>query len=91
MGDIILLYPRFGEGSFHVRTRVPDSLDHQLCTHFPFFSSFSLSQIHLVNNVTLSTQPISSFDWHPDKLGLAVCSAFDQAIRVVIVTKLNRL
>jgi len=50
-----------------------------------------VGKIHLVNNVTLSTQPISSFDWHPDKLGLAVCSAFDQALRVVIVTKLNRL
>ena len=59
-------------------------------TRFNLHNFFS-PQTRLVNNVTLSTQPISSFDWHPDKLGLAVCSAFDQAIRVVIVTKLNRL
>jgi len=48
-------------------------------------------KVHLLNNVTLSTQPICGFDWHPDKMGLAVCTAFDQALRVVIVTKLNRL
>ena len=47
--------------------------------------------VSLLQNVTLSTQPIASFDWSPDKEGLAVCTAFDQTLRVVIVTKLKTL
>uniref|UniRef100_W5L6E4 Dynein axonemal assembly factor 10 n=2 Tax=Astyanax mexicanus TaxID=7994 RepID=W5L6E4_ASTMX len=47
--------------------------------------------LNLLQNVTLSTQPISSLDWSPDKQGLCVCSSFDQCVRVLIVTKLNRV
>ncbi|XP_072491474.1 dynein axonemal assembly factor 10 [Notamacropus eugenii] len=47
--------------------------------------------VSLLQNVTLSTQPISSLDWSPDKRGLCVCSAFDQTVRVLIVTKLNKV
>lgn len=45
--------------------------------------------VNLLQNVTLSTQPIGSFDWSPDKKGLCVCSGFDQSVRVLIVTRLN--
>ncbi|KAK7902131.1 hypothetical protein WMY93_018900 [Mugilogobius chulae] len=45
--------------------------------------------VNLLQNVTLSTQPIASLDWSPDKQGLCVCSGFDQCVRVLIVTKLN--
>lgn len=45
--------------------------------------------VSLLQNVTLSTQPIASLDWSPDKQGLCVCSSFDQSVRVLIVTKLN--
>lgn len=38
----------------------------------------------------LSTQPINSFDWSPDKDGLAVMSCLDQTVRVIIVTKLHK-
>jgi WD40 repeat protein len=48
----------------------------------------SLTQLHKAN---LSTQPISGFDWSPDKLGLAVCTSFDQTIRVLITTNLNSI
>lgn len=47
--------------------------------------------VNLLQNVTVSTQPISSLDWSPDKQGLCVCSSFDQSVRVLIVTKLNRV
>lgn len=47
--------------------------------------------VNLQQNVTLSTQPISSFDWSPDKEGLAVCTSFDQQIRIIIVTKLKAI
>ena len=55
-----------------------------------------LSQSYCVSgiisqDITLSTQPIGGFDWHPDKAGLAVCSSYDQTLRVLIVTKLARL
>jgi len=45
----------------------------------------------LLQNTTLCTQPIASLDWSPDKQGIAVCTSFDQTIRVIIVTKLNTL
>ncbi|KAF8568418.1 hypothetical protein P879_08918 [Paragonimus westermani] len=48
----------------------------------------TLSQLQ---NVTLSSQPVNSMDWCPDKLGLAVCVSFDQTFRLLIVTKLNKL
>lgn len=48
----------------------------------------SLSQLQ---SVTLSNQPVCSFDWCADKLGLAVCVAFDQTVRLLIVTKLNKI
>jgi len=47
--------------------------------------------VSLQQNVTLSTQPISSFDWSPDKAGLAVSSSFDQTLRVIVVTRLGSL
>ena len=47
--------------------------------------------VNLLQNVTMSTQPIAGFDWSPDKMGLCVCTAFDQCLRVLIVTKLNRV
>ncbi|XP_057704184.1 dynein axonemal assembly factor 10 [Corythoichthys intestinalis] len=45
--------------------------------------------VSLLQNVTLSTQPVASLDWSPDKQGLCVCASFDQTVRVLIVTKLN--
>ncbi|EDO30763.1 predicted protein [Nematostella vectensis] len=44
-----------------------------------------------LQNATFSSQPIGSFDWSPDKAGLAVCTSFDQTLRVLIVTKLNKI
>ena len=49
-----------------------------------------IGTIDLLQNTALSTQPISSFDWSPDKQGLCVCTAFDQTLRVLITTKLNQ-
>lgn len=40
---------------------------------------------------TLSTQPIISWDWNKNKLGLSCISSLDQTIKVVIVTKLNKI
>ena len=68
-----------------------------------------MGNVELVQNATLSTQPINSVDWSPDKViiqcsnvlilsetisiqeGLMVCTAFDQSVRVCIVTKLKRI
>ena len=47
--------------------------------------------LQLLQNVGLSTQPLSGFQWSPDKLGLAVSTGFDQTIRVIVCTKLNTL
>lgn len=44
-----------------------------------------------LNRVSFSTQPLASFEWSRDKLGLFVTTAFDQTMRVAICTKLNLL
>ncbi len=49
-----------------------------------------IGNVDLLQNMTLAGQPLSSFDWSPDKLGLAICTGFDQCLRLVIVTKLNQ-
>ncbi|XP_014205828.1 WD repeat-containing protein 92-like isoform X2 [Copidosoma floridanum] len=46
-------------------------------------------KLKLLQHNTISSQPISSLDWSPDKIGLAVCTSFDQCVRVVLTTKLN--
>lgn len=46
-------------------------------------------ELKMIQAITLSSQPVHCFDWSPDHLGLAVCGAFDQTIRVIITTKLN--
>ncbi|KAI5746328.1 hypothetical protein M8J77_002439 [Diaphorina citri] len=43
----------------------------------------------LLQETTLSSQPINSLDWSADKLGLAVCTSFDQTFKLLITTKLN--
>ncbi|KAL2745811.1 dynein axonemal assembly factor 10 [Vespula maculifrons] len=48
-----------------------------------------IGSVNLLQNNSLSTQPISALDWSPDKQGLAVCTSFDQCLRVIITTKLN--
>ena len=50
-----------------------------------------MGTVDLLQNVTLSSQPISSMDWSPDKMGLCVSTSFDQTLRVLIVTRLNGL
>ncbi|XP_040567748.1 dynein axonemal assembly factor 10 [Lepeophtheirus salmonis] len=42
-----------------------------------------------LQETTISDQPVNALDWSKDKLGLAVCTAFDKKIRIVIATKLN--
>ncbi|XP_002126437.2 dynein axonemal assembly factor 10 [Ciona intestinalis] len=50
-----------------------------------------IGSLQYLQNSTISTQPVCGLDWSPDKLGLCVTVAFDQALRVLIVTKLNRV
>ena len=50
-----------------------------------------MGSVQLLASKTVSTQPINSFDWSPDKEGLACCGSFDQCVRVVVVTKLNKI
>lgn len=48
-----------------------------------------IGELQMIQNSTVSGQPLCSFDWCKDKIGLAVCCSFDQTIRVLITTKLN--
>jgi WD repeat-containing protein 92 len=48
-----------------------------------------VGSLELLNDRVMSTQPVCSFDWHPEKLGLAVMACLDQTCKVAIVTKLN--
>lgn len=49
----------------------------------------AIGNLTLLQESTISSQPVSSLDWSPDKQGLAVCTAFDQCLRIIITTKLN--
>ena len=46
--------------------------------------------VELLNARIVGTQPVVSFDWSPDKEGLACCACLDQSVRVFIVTKLHK-
>jgi len=46
--------------------------------------------VELLNSRVISTQPIVSFDWSPDREGLCCMSCLDQTMRVFIVTKLDK-
>ena len=39
----------------------------------------------------VAEQPVSSFDWSPDMLGLAVSTSFDQKVRILAFTNLDKL
>lgn len=45
--------------------------------------------LSLLNYKEVTSQPIISYDWHPDKLGLSCMCALDQSIKIYIVTRLN--
>ncbi|KAG5192628.1 WD40-repeat-containing domain protein [Tribonema minus] len=46
--------------------------------------------VELLNSRVISTQPIVSFDWSPDKAGLCCLASLDQSLRIFIVTKLDK-
>ena len=48
-----------------------------------------IGSVELLADENLSSQPVTSFDWSPDKEGLFCCGALDQTVRVGIATKLN--
>ncbi|XP_055691746.1 dynein axonemal assembly factor 10 [Lutzomyia longipalpis] len=45
--------------------------------------------LQMLCSAVISSQPVHCFDWCADLIGLAVCGAFDQTVRVLISTKLN--
>lgn len=45
--------------------------------------------IEELNKVKIGDQPINAIDWSTSREGLFVCSAFDQSVRVMLVTKLS--
>jgi len=45
--------------------------------------------VNLLQTKNLSTQPICSLDFHPDKAGLVCLGSFDQSVRVGVISKLN--
>lgn len=46
---------------------------------------------NLLQHATITEQPITSFEWSPDKVGLSACTGLDQTLRIVINTKLSTL
>ncbi|KAL9651222.1 hypothetical protein ABK040_006223 [Willaertia magna] len=47
--------------------------------------------VTLLNKTTVSSQPVICLDWNRDKEGLAIAGSLDQCIRVIVVTKLNKI
>ncbi|CRG95176.1 G-beta repeat protein, putative [Plasmodium gallinaceum] len=48
-----------------------------------------IGELDKLNYLNISTQPIISFDWNRQKLGLCALASLDQTIKVYIITKLN--
>jgi hypothetical protein len=48
-----------------------------------------MGKIEMLNQRDICQQPISSFDWNKEKLGLGVLCGLDQTLKVIITTKLN--
>ena len=48
-------------------------------------------EAELICDRCISSQPVSGFDWSPDKAGLFVAAAFDQTVRVGMVSQLAAL
>ncbi|CRH01622.1 G-beta repeat protein, putative [Plasmodium relictum] len=48
-----------------------------------------VGELNKLNDLNISTQPIISFDWNKQKLGLCALASLDQTIKVYIITKLN--
>ncbi len=48
-----------------------------------------IGSLDLLNSKEITTQPIISLDWHPDKLGLAGMVALDQSVKIYLCTRLN--
>ena len=44
-----------------------------------------------LNDKPIAQQPIVSWDWHQDKMGVACLCALDQTVKVALVTKLQNL
>uniref|UniRef100_A0A7S2QTR2 WD repeat-containing protein 92 n=1 Tax=Chlamydomonas chlamydogama TaxID=225041 RepID=A0A7S2QTR2_9CHLO len=78
-----------GDGTLHLyryhypdQRKVKDHEGHELGV---------AGSVEMLANRNFSSQPVSAFDWSPDKEGLFVCGAFDQTIRVGVVTKLSKV
>lgn len=55
-------------------------------------NSFDTScRLEKLQECQIAEQPIAAFDWSPDKIGLAVSTAFDQRVRLLAFTNLDRL
>jgi len=55
------------------------------------FSKGVMGNLSLLNTRAFTEQPIVSFDWSSDKLGLCALASLDQTVRVAFVTKLNTI
>lgn len=48
-----------------------------------------IGSLEILNSKEITTQPIVSLDWHPDRLGLAGMVALDQTVKLYLFTRLN--
>lgn len=45
--------------------------------------------LQMLQATSVSSQPINSFDWNSDRIGLAICGSFDQGVRILLATNLK--
>jgi len=50
----------------------------------------NLGRVELLNSRVISTQPLVSLDWSPDREGLCALTCLDQTLRVSVVTRLHK-
>lgn len=46
-------------------------------------------RLRRLQRMAVSSQPVNALEWNRDHTGLAVATAYDQCVRVLVTTKLN--
>eukprot|EP00210_Caulerpa_lentillifera_P009234 g8802.t1 len=50
-----------------------------------------VGEMEQISHYSMSSQPLTCFDWNHDKKGLFICGSLDQQIRIGCITKLNKI
>ncbi|GCC33985.1 dynein axonemal assembly factor 10-like isoform X1 [Chiloscyllium punctatum] len=75
-----------GAGCLHLWKHSESLTMHDRSDHEPD-DKISTCTTTLLNNISLSSQPIGSLDWNTDKQGLCISASFDHNVHILMITE----